>query len=278
MAKVISAKRIAELVAKTLVRINTHLRPDILAQLKLAYRQTNGVAREFLKILIENSTIARREGIALCQDTGMVVVFLDLAMDACLKGDVLGEINRAVKRAYRRAGFRASVVKDPIRRGASDFAPAVVHITYTKSKRSSITVLAKGFGSENKSQLKMLLPTSSEDEVVDAVVDAISSAGASACPPFVVGVGIGGTSDKAMELAKRALCLPIGKRYWGHYPELAIKIKEKANHLGIGVLGLGEGPTVLGVNILAYPTHIAGLPVGINIGCHSTRWAKIWIE
>ncbi len=278
MVKKLSSKKIGKLVFEALVKINTELRPDILAKLRDAYRSCDGIAKEFLGILIENAKIASRERIALCQDTGLVVVFLDIAQDRCIEGDVAKEINQAVKRAYKEAGFRASVVKDPIRWGSSEFTPAVIHYSYARAKRSSITILAKGFGSENKSQLRMLLPTASEDEVVDSVVEVIKQAGGSACPPFIVGVGIGGTSDKAMELAKRALCMPIGRRYKGEYPELAERIKEKANALNIGVLGLGEGPTVLAVNILSYPTHIAGLPVGVNIGCHSTRWIKLWIE
>ncbi len=277
--KVIPIEKISELIYDAVIDINTRLRSDILQQIKNSYKECkDDIAREFLGILLKNAKIAYREKIALCQDTGMIVVFLDLGRDTCIKGDVERGINQAVRKAYKDAGFRASIVKDPVRRGKSDFAPAVVHISYTNSARSSITILAKGFGSENKSQLRMLLPTATEEEIVDTVVEVIKQAGSSACPPFVVGVGIGGTSDKAMELAKRALCLPIGGRYRGQYPELALKIKEKANRLGIGVLGLGDGLTVLGVNILAYPTHIAGLPVGVNIGCHSTRWTKIWLE
>ncbi len=270
------AKDVAGKVYELCVKVNTCIRPDIRRALQSALAEVRSEsARVFLSALIENARIARKTGLPLCQDTGLVIVFVELGKDTCIQGDLVGEVNRAVERAYKDAHLRPSVVRDPVERTPPGWAPALIHLEPTRRKRTRIVVLAKGFGSENKSRLHMLLPTAKREEIVDAVVSTIGSAGASACPPFVVGVGIGGTSDRAMSLAKRALCLRIDGPYRGEYPELARDIKEKANRLGIGVLGLGEGPTVLGVNILSAPTHIAGLPVGVNIGCHSTRWGEV---
>ncbi len=274
---ILDAVQIAEAVYRCCIDINLNLRFDILLALKDAYTKMRrrSAAREFLGMLLENASIARKEGLALCQDTGMVVVFLELGRDSCVRGNLEREINKAVARAYKDAGFRASIVKDPVYRGKAGFGPPVVHIEYSSSKSSYLTVLAKGFGSENKSGLRMMLPTSSPEEIVSEIVRMITSAGPSACPPFVVGVGIGGTSDKAMFMAKKALTLPIRGRYRGSYPEIRDEVVRLVNASKIGILGLGEGPTVLGVNILASPTHIAGLPLAVNIGCHSTRSKRI---
>ena len=272
------ARDVAEKVYELCIKVNTRIPSDIRRALESALPEVRSEsARVFLSALLENARIARKTGLPLCQDTGLVVVFVELGKDTCIQGDLVGEVNRAVERAYRDAHLRRSVVRDPVERTPPAWSPALIHLEPTRRRRTRIVVLAKGFGSENKSRLYMLLPTAKEDEIVEAVVSAIRSAGASACPPFVVGVGIGGTSDKAMLLAKRALCMRIEGPYRGDYPELAREIRDRANELGIGVLGLGEGPTVLGVNILSAPTHIAGLPVGVNIGCHSTRWGEVLV-
>ncbi len=274
---ILDAGQIAEAVYHSCIEINLKLRSDILSALKEAYigMRRRSAAKEFLGILLENASIAKKQGLPLCQDTGMVVVFLELGRNTCIRGDIEKEINKAVARAYKDGGFRASIVKDPVYRGKSGFSPAIIHTEYTSARSSYLTVLAKGFGSENKSRLKMMLPTATPQEVVSEIVDSIVSAGPAACPPFVVGVGIGGTSDKAAFLAKKALTLPIGPRYRARYPEIRKAVIKAVNASGIGVLGLGEGPTILGLNILSAPTHIAGLPLAVNIGCHSTRSKKI---
>lgn len=273
----IDAKHIAKRVYELCIDINLNLRPDILSSLKQAIDSVKRApaAKEFLRILIENSRCAREKGLPLCQDTGMVVVFIELGRGVCIKGDIDREINNAIKQAYKDGIFRASIVKDPVYRGRAGFSPGIIHVEFTQARHSYLTVLAKGFGSENKSQLKMLLPTVSVDDIADEISNVIISAGSNACPPFVVGVGIGGTSDKAMYMAKKALTIPISGRYRGRYPEIRERVMKKVNSSGIGILGLGQGPTILGLNILSYPTHIAGLPVAVNIGCHSTRSKRI---
>ncbi len=269
--RVIDSCDIAKKVYQLCLDINFNLRRDILKVLRTFLPKTKGVSRQFLKALIDNAAVAKKKKIALCQDTGMVVIFLEIGKDTVIRGSLFKEVSGAVESAYKEGFLRASVVSDPIYRGRPKFSPPILHIEYTDKKASYLTVLAKGFGSENKTKLFMLLPTDGEERVVGLVLEAIVSAGADSCPPFVVGVGIGGTSDKAVYLAKKAITLPITGKYRGCYYKLSKRIFSEANRLKIGVLGLGEGPTVLGVNILSYPTHIAGMPVAVNIGCHSTR-------
>ncbi len=272
------ARDIGKIVYDLCLDVNLNLRGDILKCLKDSLPKTEGVSRFFLEILIENVAIAKKKKVALCQDTGLVVVFIEIGKDTIIVGDLHSEITHSVARAYKDAGLRPSVVYDPLNRGSSGYRLSIVHIEYTKSKNTYLTVLAKGFGSENKSKLRMFLPTASQEEIISFVVETVRDAGASACPPFVVGVGIGGTSDKAMFLAKKAITLPIVGKYKGDYEDLANRIKERINkEVCLGILGMGGGPTVLGVNILSYPTHIAGLPVGVNIGCHSTRSKRVKI-
>jgi len=261
-------------------RINTHIRQDVLTALRDQYGQIpsktgrSDALRCFLGALIENTSIARNKGLPLCQDTGLVIMYVELGANDVIDREGVLSLKRAVEAAYKDSRFRASVV-DPIKRGAPSYkGTADVHVEFTNKKRSRLVMLAKGFGSENKSKTRMFLPTASNEEVVDFIVDTVKSAGPAACPPFILGIGIGGTLDKAAYLAKKALALPINNRGADKFVQDAIK---RCNELHMGILGLGIGGTVLGINMLKAPTHIAGLPVAVNIGCHSTRSGSLWL-
>jgi fumarate hydratase subunit alpha len=254
------------------------MRKDVYDALKRAMRsEKNRCAKGVLRALLENADIAARCGLPMCQDTGMAVLFIEIGQDVHIVG---GDLNTAVVRGIRqgsREGYlRNSVVRDPIlRNNTGDNAPPVIHTRMVKGNKVKLTVLPKGFGSENKSVVMMLRPTVSVDEIKKAVVGVVEAAGPAACPPFILGIGIGGTQDKAAELAKEALLRPLGESNPSkHIATLEREILSDVNKTGIGPLGLGGKTTVLAVRILTYPTHIAGLPVAINICCHALRSAS----
>jgi fumarate hydratase subunit alpha len=230
-----------------------------------------------LKVLVDNAKMAEDKKIPLCQDTGLVVVLLNIGRDVVLSGgDVKEAVNEGVKEAYKEGFFRNSVVEDPLmRKNTGTNTPAAIHIDIVDGKNVEILVMPKGFGSENKSRLVMMNPTARPEEIIDFCVETVKMAGPDACPPYVLGVGIGGTMDTCAYMAKKALFRPLSERNpKPHIEDLEKRIKEKANELGIGVMGLGGGSTVMGVNIEAGPTHIAGLPVAVNVGCHALRSAR----
>ena len=274
----ISAKKIEKVVATLCVKANIELRADIKWAMQNALtRESRKRAKHILKILIENADIARSEKRPLCQDTGMVSVYLEIGQGISVTGGSLkGAVEKGVKDAYRRNFFRKSVVKSPLKRtNTRTNTPVVIHAELTNGRRFKITVVPKGFGSENKSALTMLKPTDGENEITNFVVDTVKKAGPDACPPYVLGVGIGGTFDSVSYLAKKALTIPIDKSNpRKHLKILENKILERVNNLGIGPMGLGGKTTCLGVNVMEFPTHIAGLPVAVNIGCHVTRSAR----
>jgi fumarate hydratase subunit alpha len=241
--------------------------------------QEMGVGKAILKVLLENSELANKEHIPMCQDTGMVVVILKLGQKVQLEGDyVIDMINEGVKEAYDVAYLRKSIVKDPLleRVNTQDNTPAVVHIEITNDDRCEILVSAKGFGSENMSKLAMLTPAHGLKGVEEFVLNTVLTAGPNACPPMVVGVGIGGTMDQAALLAKKALFNEVGDRNPDErYAALEVDWLEKINASGIGPQGLGGKTTAIDVFIKTAPTHIAGLPVAVNINCHMTRHAHI---
>lgn len=257
------------------ISANIELRKDIKDALKMALKaETNKRAKGILNVLLKNADIAKREKLAICQDTGLCVVDIALGQGVCLiGGDLIKAINDGVKEGYKEGCFRNSVVKDPVLRlGIPGSVPAIVYTDVVKGSKLKITVAPKGFGSENKSRIKMLNPTDGEKAIKEFVIDTVKKAGPNACPPYVVGVGIGGTFDKSAILAKKALFRPINKRN----PKSNIRRMERdllkeINRLNIGPMGLGGKTTCLGVNILEAPTHIAGLPVAVNINCHVTR-------
>jgi fumarate hydratase subunit alpha len=273
--KIIASQKITNAVAQACLKANFVLRPDVLAALKRASaREKNKKALDILRAIIENATVARKEKIALCQDTGMPVVFVALGQDVKIKGDLKSAIQRGIAQGYAKGYLRNSIVRDPLARGASGYGPGVIHIDIVKGSKLIITVLPKGFGCENKSQLKMCKPTAEWPEIKKFIIDAAKAAGPDACPPYVVGVGMGGTADHASFLAKKALLRGLGRS------RPAVRAIEKEvldgiNKLSIGPMGLGGDTTALAVRIETYPTHIAGLPVAVNFSCHALRSAAI---
>lgn len=236
------------------------------------------VGRSILADLRENYTFAEEKGLPICQDTGMAVVFCDLGQDVHITGGLLPDaVNEGVSRGYTEGFLRCSVVGDPLRReNTGDNTPAILHLRLVAGDRLDITVSPKGFGSENMSSLKMFKPSVTQQEVEDYIVSAVSDAGSNPCPPVVVGVGLGGTSEQAALLAKRALLRPVGRHSEDpYYADMEARVLERINRLGIGPQGLGGTTTALSVCILPHPTHIAGLPCAVNLGCHVTRHAHI---
>ncbi|MCL2002605.1 MAG: fumarate hydratase [Oscillospiraceae bacterium] len=274
MPRLIDAALITETVAELCVTANLCVSPDIRAALDGARScESSPLARTVLDMLLENADIAERERLPVCQDTGMAVVFVSVGSDVHVEGDMTQAINEGVRRGYRDGYCRGSVVGDPIRRvNTGDNTPAVIHYDFEPGGHLTITVAPKGFGSENMSAVRMLNPSDGLSGAEDFVVETVRAAGANPCPPVIVGVGIGGTMDKAALLAKQALLRETGgahpDSFWA---EAEARLLARINALGIGPAGFGGETTALGVHILTYPTHIAGLPVAVNIGCHATR-------
>ena len=277
----VHVKEIKKTVSDLCIRANTILRKDIENAIRRSIdKEKDKKSKRLLGILIDNARIARKERLAICQDTGIVVCDIEIGQDVRLIGGGFKKaINEGVREGYKKGFFRKSIVKDPIlRKGAPEAFPAVIHMDIVKGKRIEIIVSPKGFGSENKSRIKMFTPTADISTIKKFVVETVKEAGADACPPFIIGVGIGGTFDKAAMLSKKALYRPIDIRNpKRHIRKLEIEIMEAVSKLKIGPMGLGGRTTCLGVNILDAPTHIAGLPVAVNIGCHATRSAGIII-
>ena len=241
-------------------------------------KESSAVGNMVIDMLIKNAEVAKEKGIPLCQDTGMVVAFVEVGQEVhFVNGNITEAINKGVIDGYRDGYLRKSVVEDPLlRNNTKDNSPAVVYYNIVPGDKVKIELMFKGFGSENMSQVKMLKPSDGEEGVFDFVIKAVKQAGPNPCPPIIVGVGIGGTMDKAANLAKYSLMRPIGSRNKKeHLAKLEERLLEKINSLGIGPQGLGGVITALDVHIEAYPTHIAGLPVAVNINCHSSRHSTI---
>lgn len=275
----ITRARIREAISDLCVRANVVLRPDVLRALRRARRQeTNQRARRLLDQLLENARAAKNDRVAICQDTGLPVLFVGIGPDVDLRGlDLEKAVQEGVEQGYRKGCLRDSIVRDPLQRGkGSHFSPCVIHYELTASRGLSLTVLPKGFGCENKTQLRMFNPTAPIQAIEDFVVACVRQAGPDACPPYVVGVGIGGASDTACLLSKKALLCSVGGRQGsGALEKMAQRLVKRLNATGIGPMGLGGRTTVLGVHILTRPTHIAGLPVCVNISCHALRSAHV---
>lgn len=273
--RTIYVDEIIEVVEKLCMHSNYYLNDDILEGFKKALNvEESQTGIDILKKLIENADLARRREMAICQDTGMAVIFLDIGRDVHIVGGNLEEaVNEGVRRGYEKGFLRKSVVKDPIMRiNTNDNTPAVIHYDIVEGDKIKISIAPKGFGSENMSRLKMLKPSDGEEGIKKFIIDTVDKAGPNPCPPVVVGVGIGGTMEKAAILAKKALLRPINKRNrLEHIRFIEEEVLEKINLLGIGPSGLGGTVTALAVNIEVFPTHIAGLPVAVNISCHATR-------
>lgn len=242
--------------------------------------ETSQTGRDILGDLCDNMDAARKMNLPVCQDTGMAVVFADVGQEIHFTGGSFEEaVNEGVRRGYTEGLLRCSVARDPLRRGnTGDNTPAVLHVRIVPGDRLSLLVAPKGFGSENMSRIKMFTPAASQEDIIDFVAETARVAGGNPCPPMVLGVGIGGDFEKCAELAKRALCRPVSERNPDAlYAELENKMLQKVNALQVGPQGFGGSTTALAVNIEWYPTHIAGLPVAVNVGCHVTRHKKITI-
>ena len=264
-------------VREACIKANTVLPDDLCAAIRAAGEtEESPVGRAILGDLAENFTFAAQRGLPICQDTGMAVVFLELGQEARITGGLLEDaVDEGVRRGYLEGALRCSVVRDPLRReNTGDNTPAVQYLRLTAGDQLTITVAPKGFGSENMTRLKMFTPAATAEDIVDFVVESVSLAGSNPCPPVVVGVGLGGTSEVAVGLAKEALLRPLGEENPDPlYAGLEREALEKVNALGIGPQGLGGTTTALGVHILTHPTHIAVLPCAVNLGCHVTRHA-----
>lgn len=277
----VNVEVIKDAVRNLSIEANYYLGADIKeALLKFKKEESWNLANEVLDKIIINSEIASNEEMPMCQDTGMACVFIEIGQDVHLTGGRLEDaVNEGVRRGYEEGFLRKSVVGDPIRRvNTKDNTPAVIYYDIVDGDKIKITLAPKGFGSENMSKIGMLKPSDGLEGVKKFIIDTVKAAGPNPCPPMVIGVGIGGTFDKAAYLAKKALLRPINIRNKDEfYKELEIELLEKVNGLGIGPQGFGGKTTALGLNIETYPTHIAGLPVAVNINCHATRHKEVII-
>ena len=276
----VDCSEIREAVKAELIRINRMVGPDVLSALETALAAEESPAgRSILGQLIENDRLAAREGLAVCQDTGMVIAFVRLGQEVhVIGGSFRGAIDGAVRDAYREARLRNSVVRDPLydRTNTGDNAPAVIHIDLVPGEVLSIDLVAKGFGSENMSALAMLTPAAGEDGVRRFVLDTVRRAGPNPCPPVIVGVGLGGTFEQAALLSKAALLRTLGEPHPDpRYAALESSLRADINRLGIGPGGLGGRITSLAVHIEVYPTHIASIPAAVNISCHASRHGRV---
>ena len=271
----IHISKIIEAVKELCVEANYYLSDDVRNTLYHAKKsETWPLAENILEQIILNSDIAKNENKPICQDTGMACVFLEIGQDVHIIVWLLEDaINEGVRRGYDEGFLRKSVVKDPINRiNTKDNTPAIIYYDIVPGDKIKITVAPKGFGSENMSRIKMLKPSDGLQGVKDFIIETIKLAGPNPCPPIVIGVGIGGTFDKAAYLSKKALIRPLNVRNKDEfYSNLEKELLEDINNLGIGPQGFGGKTTAIGLNIETYPTHIAGLPVAVNINCHATR-------
>ena len=273
----INASRITEVVKRLCIEANCHLPQDVKNCIEGCYAaEPWAPAREILERIIENYNIADNENVPICQDTGVACVFLKIGQEVHIDGNIEDAVNEGVRQGYGEGYLRKSVVGDPLNRvNTGDNTPAMIYYDIVPGDQLEIMVAPKGFGSENMSQIKMLRPSDGVEGVIDFVAKVVAEAGPNPCPPIIVGVGIGGTFDKAAFLAKKALMRSAEERHPDpYYAELEQKILDKVNAIGIGPQGFGGKTTALCVNIEKFPTHIAGLPVAVNINCHVTRHKK----
>lgn len=275
MVRSVNVELLTENIKEMCIQANHFLAPDMDKAMRDAHeKETRPLAKQILGQLLENLDIAGQDMIPICQDTGMAVVFLKVGQDVHFEGgSVEDAVNEGVRQGYAEGYLRKSVVGDPLLRvNTKDNTPAIIHYEIVPGDQVEITVAPKGFGSENMSKICMLKPADGVEGVKEAIVNAVKEAGPNACPPVVVGVGIGGTFEKAAILAKKALTREIGEHSeLPHIKELEEELLAKINEIGLGPAGLGGDTTALAVNINTYATHIAGLPVAINICCHVNR-------
>jgi len=274
--KEIKTSKISKVTGELAILANRALRKDVVKGLEKAMSgETNRRAKSILSSIIENARIAEKEKVPICQDTGMAVVFVEIGQDVRITGGGLKEaINKGIRLGYRQGYLRKSTVEPLTRKNRGGNTPAVIHLDVVKGQRVKITVMPKGFGSENVSCSAALKPTAGVMEIKDFILNAIKQEGSNACPPLILGIGIGGTLDKAAILAKQALLRPLHRRNrCNDIARVENSILKEVNRLGIGPMGLGGKTTALAVNIETFPTHIAALPVALNISCHALRSA-----
>ena len=273
--RILNVSKVTETVKEMCIEANHFLSEDMECALRKATeREESSLGKQILNQLQENMRIAGADMIPICQDTGMAVIFMEIGQDVHFEGGILEDaVNEGVRQGYAEGFLRKSVVRDPlVRENTKDNTPAVIHYSIVPGEQVKITVAPKGFGSENMSRIFMLKPADGIEGVKEAVLKAIEDAGPNACPPMVVGVGIGGTFEKCALMAKQALTRPVNERSSIPYiSELEKELLERINCSGIGPGGLGGTTTALAVNINTFPTHIAGLPVAVNICCHVNR-------
>jgi fumarate hydratase subunit alpha len=278
--RTIKTSDITEAVSNLFKEANYVLGDDVLTALKKAREEEESPAgREALEVILENARIAKEEKIPLCQDCGTAVVFLGIGQDVHIEGgDLYNAVNEGVRRAYKEGYLRKSIIDQPFseRKNTGDNTPAVIHTDIVPGDKLKITVLPKGGGAENMAKLGMLLPASGKKGIIDFVVNAVNEAWSNPCPPVIVGVGIGGTAEKAMAMAKHALIRKVGKPSSDkETAELEKEILEKVNNLGIGPIGYGGRITALAVHAETFPAHITALPVAVNLQCHSARHKEV---
>ena len=271
----INVQQITDVVERLCIDANTHLPQDVKCAIETCRAcEDGGIAQGVLDNIIANYKIADNENVPICQDTGMACVFLEIGQDVHLVGgDLTDAVNEGVRRGYTNGYLRKSVVADPVRRGNTGAnTPAMIYTEIVPGENLKITVGPKGFGSENMSAIRMFKPSAGLQGIKDFIIETVETAGPNPCPPMVVGVGIGGTFDKAALLAKKAIMRPLDTHHPDpFYAELEDEMLQKINELGIGPQGFGGKTTAIGLNIETLPTHIAGMPCAININCHVTR-------
>lgn len=275
----IKANQIKDKVKELFLKANFYINPDLTQRLEKALEEENSPTGKYvLKMIIENNKIASREEVPICQDTGLAVVFVDIGQEVYLvDGDFTEAINQGVKEAYEEGYLRKSVVDDPVfeRKNTKTNTPAVIYTDIVSGDKIKLLAMPKGFGSENMSSIAMLKPADGAKGIVDFVVETVKKAGPNPCPPTIIGVGIGGTIDKAMVIANKAIVRKIGSHNKNEkYEAMEKEILKRINNLGIGPAGLGGNITSLAVHIDYLPTHIAGMPVAVNVCCHATRHAE----
>ncbi|MCG1024880.1 fumarate hydratase [Dehalobacter sp.] len=280
--KEIHVNEIISAVERLCIEANCILNQDVVNALNRALDvEESSQGREVLQQLLINAEIAAKENMPICQDTGMAVLFIEAGQDLHIVGGDLSEaLNEGVRRGYEKGFLRKSIVKDPFNRiNTGDNTPAVIHYEMIAGDKLVITMAPKGFGSENMGAIKMFKPSDGLAAVKNFIVETVDKAGPNPCPPIVVGVGLGGTMEKAAYLAKKALLRPIGElNPAAEYAQLEQELLTKINDLGIGPQGFGGRTTALAVNIEVFPTHIAGLPAAVNINCHVTRHRQVILE
>lgn len=274
----ISCKTITETVKRLCIESNCFLNSDIYdALIKAKETENSPVGQEFLSQLIDNADIAREKAMPVCQDTGVAVIFIEIGQEVHISDGLLTDaVNEGVRQGYVEGYLRKSVVGDPIlRKNTNDNTPAIIHYDIVAGDKLKITVAPKGIGSENMSRIFMLKPSDGIDGIKKAVLQTVEEAGPNPCPPVIIGVGIGGNFEKSAIISKQALMRRVGEHSpLPHIAALEKELLEEVNKLGIGPQGLGGNTTALAVNIEVYPTHIGGMPVAVNMGCHVTRHAE----